>query len=52
MDSPDTKVFNVFNVFFYVRTPITLQVFIEAYRKKKFQGAYRVRNTFQFLFAK
>ena len=52
MDSPDTKVFNVFNVFLYVRTPITLQVFIEAYRKKKFQRAYRVRNTFLFLFSK
>ena len=46
MDSADTKVLNVFNVFLYVRTPITLQVFIETSRKKKFQKAYRVRNTF------
>ena len=38
--------FNVFNAFFCVRTPITLQVFIETSRKKKFKEAYRVRNTF------
>ena len=44
--------FNVFNAFFYVRTPITLQVFIETLRKKKFKKAYRVRNIFQFLFCK